>query len=385
MKRVYQYVPAIAGIVLILSGCGNKKAEINSGKNDTPETVTRINAAEEKKGTTVTVTESNAAKEELFPSSYNKESGNVKFSCQLEVPKEFEPDNFHDSTITGIRYIDRDKAYADYVEGKDIDTEYHYPSDDGIKPDDESYTLKDGTQVVINGSDGFIYATTDYSTYGAVMRENEAGASHDNFDFGSGEDSVGKVRQALSDLSYPVDEYKFNWFSISGEEHKSLQQAALENGVIGSENLQDDWTGKNEYEIYAWQIYGGLPVFPQIMTSASRLAWESYKIAPVSATYTENGFISLRADHPYMFEQSDDKVTFLPFDEIANAVAARYENILTDSAYTVNRAKLAYRVYLNEKQQFAAEPIWYFESSDDNGGAEVLLFNAETGKEIFLN
>ena len=51
----------------------------------------------------------------------------------------------------------------------------------------------------------------------------------------------------------------------------------------------------------------------------------------------------------------------------------------------MERAKLAVRVYYDEKQEYAAEPIWYFEVKDGYGNETVLIMNAVTGKEIYLD
>ncbi|MBQ7372927.1 MAG: hypothetical protein IJW67_13795, partial [Blautia sp.] len=233
--------------------------------------------------------------------------------------------------------------------------------------------------------DGLNYFNPEAGVYNQVMRATEKGASRDNFDFATGDSLVEQVTQALADVSYPVNEFQFSWFSLSGEEHKQLEQDALENGMIEKENMQGDWNGKDEYEIYAWQMYDNLPVFPQLMTTAISRAFESYQKAPVTAMVTRHGMQSLVAQLPYSFMETDEIVSFLPFSKIAAAVEDHYEKILTEQTYIVNRAKLALRVYLDEKQDLQAEPIWYFEVSDNSGRVEVVLIQAETGKEIYLN
>ena len=52
--------------------------------------------------------------------------------------------------------------------------------------------------------------------------------------------------------------------------------------------------------------------------------------------------------------------------------------------HTVTRAKLPIRTYYDEKQDIAAEPIWYFEVTDGEA-VEIVLINAINGNEIFLN
>lgn len=313
------------------------------------------------------------------------DTGNVKFDCSVEVSEEFDPENFYLPQVMGMQYIDGDAACKTYVEGQEIREEYHYPSEKENVPDDDVYILTDGTQVSVSGTGGFNYATEESSYYHRVMRKNETGASKAEFAFGKGEDCVANAKEKLAALAFPTDEYRFSWFSLSGEEHQKLEQEGLEAGSIGEEDVQPDWTDKDEYEIYAWQTYGGLQVLPEIMTTTNKRAFESYQRAPVSAAYTKNGCVCLAAGVPYCFEKTDKKAVFLPFGEIAAAVEKRYENLLTDSPVTVTRAKLVLRIYREEKQNMlAAAPVWYFETSGQEENPEVLLFDAMSGKEIYL-
>ena len=78
-------------------------------------------------------------------------------------------------------------------------------------------------------------------------------------------------------------------------------------------------------------------------------------------------------------------VSLKPFDEVASVVQDKFESILNDAVYEVTRAKFYTRVYLNEAQQYVAEPVWYFEVIENNSSKSLTLIHAETGKEIFLN
>lgn len=322
---------------------------------------------------------------EFFPGDCHEDMETVKFDCSLEIPEEFDAENFYLPRVTGMQYIDISTAYKNYVEGKEVKESYHYPSEKEGEPDEDIYILADESQVSICGEAGFNWKTKEISRYIQAMRTNEAGASHDSFSFGTGESCIDDLKEKLNDIGFPTGEFRFSWFSLSGEEHKALEQEKLESGEIGEENVQEDWTDKNEYEIYAWQTYGGLQVLPQWMTTSGLRALESYQKAPVYATYTENGCLGMCADNAYKFEKTEEKISFLPFGKIVDAVEKRYENLLADTVSTVRRAKLVIRIYMDEKQEYAAAPVWYFEVADEDGNTEVLLFDAASGEEIYLS
>lgn len=323
--------------------------------------------------------------QEAFPESYTGGTETVKFDCTLEVSDNFNINEFYLPEITGKQYLDSDAVYSQFIEGQDVSETYSSDSDKENVPGDDMYVLADGTSVTISGVDGFIYSTPSLSIYDAVMRSSEKGASKEDFSFDTGDNCVEKIKESLKGIGYPIDEFNFDWFSLSGEEHKELEQEAAENGSISQDEVHEDWTDKNSYEIYAWQMYEGLPVLSEWFTLTMSRALESYQKAQVQAVYTADGCISLMANIPYKVEKTEELAKFLTFDEIAGAVETRYDNLMTDSVYTINRAKLMLRVYYNEEQEYEIEPVWYFESTDTDGNLEILMFNALTGEEIFLN
>lgn len=102
------------------------------------------------------------------------------------------------------------------------------------------------------------------------------------------------------------------------------------------------------------------------------------------AVCSTRGIESLRVYGLYDFQEDGENVPLKGFDEIAATVETKYENLLDESTYTVTRAKFYERAYINEDQQYTAEPIWYLEINDNNSQKYVMLVNAETGKEIYL-
>lgn len=327
-----------------------------------------------------------SAEDSLFPKTYTETTEHVKFDCELEIPEEFDAESFYLPIADGVQYLNGDAAYQKYVEGETVAETYEYQSGDPELPDSSHYILADGTSVSIYG--GFSYSRPEASIFRQVMRESEVGASQENFSFGTGEECISQVKEALAEMDFPVEEYAFYWFSLSGEEHAALEEERLAEGSIGEENRKEGgWEAdESEYEIYAWQMYQGLPVFLHYMSGNMQAAFESYQIAPVTACFSKDGMLSLSAAEPYILEASEERAVFLPFSEIAGKVIEKYDRLLLEeeSLYTVERAKLAVRMYVDGQSQYAAEPIWYFEVNNNMTYTEVLMFNAVTGEEIYL-
>ncbi len=189
-------------------------------------------------------------------------------------------------------------------------------------------------------------------------------------------------------MGCPVEQYRFDWFSTSGEEHASLEAQLVEAQMLDSQNRkQDGWSEADDsYDIYAWQIYEELPVFPLVLTQSKRYIGDTYKLAPLAAVYTAQGALSISMSSPtFEFEKTDEIVPFLLFGDIADVVVQKYEELLEDEniVHTVTSAKLVLRTFYDESQKIEAEPVWYFQVSDGTN-TEPLLVQAITGEEIPL-
>lgn len=371
-KSIKQGATAIC-LCMCLSGCGKVSGDKIVSPGQQTEAVSQAEENIEQ-----------SEKTDFFPESYSKQTEKVRFECQLEVPENFDVSDFHNPDITGELSNDYDKIYAKYVEGK-VTTEEHHDGQDGKRMD--AYIFSDGSVAWISDTEGFTYSVPALSRYEAVVRSSERGAPKDNFAFSTGDDCTKQVKDTLKSIGLPVDEYQLGWFSNSGNEYSTLEQQALKDGMIDSRNVsQDGWTEADDsYEIYGWQTYEGLQVLPWLMTSAMSRAVESYKRAPVSALYTQQGMLSLAlTDQPFIFKPGEKMSEFLPFPEIADAVVQKYDSLLDDTVYTVSRAKLVLNTYHDDNRQLEAEPVWYFEVT---GGSsmEIVLINAVTGSEIYLN
>lgn len=373
MNHICRYGTIVLGVMTLLTGCS--KDAVEKEKTITKaKTEVNTEAAAKMEVTT---------DEAFFPSSYTGGTEKVKFDFTLEIPEEFDPLNFYIPKINGLQYIDQNTAYDKYVKDKEIQEQYIYPNDENNPTEQKTYIFPDGK--IIGLDTGFYYWEEVCSYYVQAARPTEKGASQEQFSFDSAEECINKVKSTLSEMAYPVDEFKFSWFSMNSKEYQNLEQENIANKSIEIDKAKESWTdADNVYEIYAWQIYGGLPVFPQQMTVRMGRAFESYQKAPLSGEYSEKGMLSLVAQAPYIFEKTNEVATFLTFPEIVSVVEKKYDNLLDDVVYNVNRAQLAIRIYFDETQKYAATPIWYFEVADDNGNTVVVLVNALSGEEIFL-
>ncbi len=364
-------------LCMILSGC-NGKTERNEpvkSKAAEMEEIRNTEAPSKEQG-------------DIFPKSYNNSTEKVKFECELEVPEKFKASEFClPKEVELYNCLNKEAAYELFIGEQPVVEEYHYPQENGSAEED-IYILEDGTVLAFPSGADLNYHTETASVYQRVMREQEQGALKEDFSFGTGEEAVEKVKEILTETGYPVETYQFDWFSLSGKEHAELEQERLAQGSIGQESIkQDGWKeDENCYEIWAWQTYGGLPVLPQRMSAMNLRSFVNYQTAPLSAVYTEHGISGILAEMPYKIEAGEQQVKFLPFEEIAGKVISKYENLLDEAVYAVERAVLVLQVSYNTENRLIAVPAWYFEVDIENGDQEreILFFDAVSGEEIFI-
>lgn len=361
----------VMAFVVLLSGC--KKADGKSG-NTLDETQAEIN------------TEKNDSNSEatFFPVSYEGGTEKVTFDVTLEIPETFDPSDFYLPKVEGLQCVDQEAATKIGVGDQEVKDQLMYPKNENYIADQYYYFLADDTTVGIDT--GFSIFKEAASCYAQAAPQNERDASRETFSFGTAENYIRQIKEMLSAMDYPTEELRFDWFSVNKDEYQELEKQYLAENMIEPDKTKGEWLDSdNVYEIYAWQVYGGLPVFQEYTTTRIGRAFESYQKAQVSATCSEQGILSLTAIAPYKFVPTQEKAEFLPFSDVAAVVEQKYENLLDEAVYTVYRAKLALRIYYDTAQQYAAEPVWYFEARDSDGKETVILVNALTGKEIYMD
>ena len=289
-----------------------------------------------------------------YAQTYEKESesGKVRFQCELEVPENWNGKEIPKFILESVHFVDSEKTYANFVEGKEILEHYNTPASD-LYPEENYYVLADGTNVGIGMEFG---VSTEKSAYyaqiGVTNTENMEKFTSATESIVNDQDAVQKVKETLENAGYAVENLVFQTSSLSADILREIENQYVAEGLLEESKRKPEWTNEDDVCIvYARQTVSGIPVYP---------------------------------DGLYDFQEDGENVPLKGFDEIAATVETKYENLLDESTYTVTRAKFYERAYINEDQQYTAEPIWYLEINDNNSQKYVMLVNAETGKEIYL-
>lgn len=378
MKKKIRLAGLLLCIFVFASGClGNKEMEMTEKEEDLKE--------EERKEETEMKADSFA----MFPEQYDavSESGKVRFHCFVEVPENEIGKTVYETSVTGKRRCDRKTAWNLYSEGKEVDRKHETPADAG-REEEDFYIFTDGS--FLGTGNGMNYGTDQlkyYTNAGALNADYQERFEQDEVTFKSSQECIEVIKDALEELGYQTQNFIFRSYPLAFDTLKELEEECVIGGYIAEKDRKDSWTQEDDaYVIYAYQINDGIPVFHELMSLSRHMAYDNAGNAPVRAIYSTRGLEEFIAyDQIYDFQTNDTMVSLKPFDEVASVVQDKFESILNDAVYEVTRAKFYTRVYLNEAQQYVAEPVWYFEVIENNSSKSLTLIHAETGKEIFLN
>lgn len=374
MKKYPMILAGTLGMMLIFSGCSSKSGEgehLDIRVQKEQETEAQKEIGEDAADTT-------KLEGMEFPETYEKESENVIFQCEVEVPEEVRTAPVYQVSVQK-KYPDAEQVMKEYIEGKDIQNEEYYPSEDG-SPEYYVYELADGSR--INIDTGFSYGSALYSYYSNAGFSNEETYVEGELSFASGEQAVKEIEKMLDQAGFSEQDFLFSWQALSGEAIGQKEEEMVQLGEIQPENGKGSWSQEDDaYLVWAYQKFQGLPVFHEYMSMSSSWAYDISSNAPVVGIYSKRGVESCIEMALYDFVKSEEVVLLKPFEEIAAVVEEKYNSLLSDSQYTVTRAKLYERVYENEQQNLVAEPFWYFETLDNEGTKLVTLINAQTGLE----
>lgn len=173
---------------------------------------------------------------------------------------------------------------------------------------------------------------------------------------------------------------KFSKHSLQAEKallEKQFRKLGVENLVVQKCYDLDEctyWMGLQE-----WQ---GMPVFTTIFYEGMNDEW-----MPIQVLYTPEGVELASIMYCFRFEQKNEKIEFLPFDEIVKSLEQEYAMILTDKKHDVVGVELYFWTDVNqEESEYKMEPVWIFTMHEYRDGKEEdyreyqEMIHAETGR-----
>lgn len=324
-----------------------------------------------------------------FPETYKLEKENVVFHATVEVPQNFEPDSLKRSTADTIR-IDGENAFEYFCKGQEITESYEDPVTG------EFYRkLADGSSFSYIPPGYIVYLSENMPYYWGAFRyydNREDYAQEKSFSFFSKEECAEELVRVIEEAGYGAVFLGYEFYYL---DHATMEKNELhENFTTGesdSSKYKRCWSQEDDaYQIYAMQELQGLPVYHSMLS----LPEDDDNGCLISGIYSSRGIENLSIIDVFQFYETDEKIELLPFEDCAEKVLEKYNRLLTESIFTVNRATLYQYIERDKKtgKNQRVIPIWYFDVFEEGPDTEnpeekimrdrVMLVNAETGEEI---
>lgn len=324
-----------------------------------------------------------------IPDKFMKLEGNVTFDTQIDMGKEF-PMVLYSASA---KKMEHDTIFNRLFEQVQITEEQtlDMDNDDGSKGKAYYYTGNNGEKLSITDS-GIRYYTPDsyYILNSFQLKEydenyNAGQYSPDrDFSFETRTGALKKVMEGLEQLGVHLDNaYGYNSYSLDYQTLKDLEYVIDQDGNKDIANYKPGWSeADNCYYFCIWQEASGLPV-----------AYKYTDIfgynAPIQVIYSERGFEMIHVDKTFHFTSKETQPLLKPFEQVAASVTKKYNDLLTDSTYTVTKASLCNWAMKNKQNQYEVMPVWVLDITEQSNHTDDsyhinMVIDAQTAKELII-
>lgn len=359
MRRKNSWV-LILSVLLFLGGCVNRSDSVKNDKN-------------------IETTE--------FPDIYEKISGKVIFQTRIKMPENVNMEELYESTVT-LKLPDQKKVKEYFA--KDWETKgYKEVFDEkGSNGEPDYYHVLTTDHYGLSIRKGVSYNTPNYYFYNNTLKYDERdnltpeyfeAEGLKNFDV---QECLEQAKEVISDIGYPVENLEtktaFLPCTLLEEKENWVDNA----GNIITEYYKDSWTQEDDACLFLMhQNYQGLPVYHNWVLGDNKDA-----NAPIQVLWSRRGLEELNIAYYFEFKTTGETHLLKNFDVIAETVEEKFNEILSESTYTVTDATLYQMVKSGEeRQKYTVEPVWILditETLEKQSYSFEMLVDAVTGKEV---
>lgn len=373
MKKIIVYL--LFGLIFLgCVGCRKTDKVIEEIQEETYKSDTDL-YQDQRENTEVTLISYN------FPDTYSMEVENVIFNMKVTVNDEVLDNGLYKTTAFSQK-IDGDKAYnilfngVEIKDSTEVETEYgkqiHY-----IGTNDEIFHMTKDSVSMSNSLYRHIINT--FSMEGSDYNADEY-LTGKEFAFMSIVNAYQDVVDTASEFGMDVSG-SYNCYSLDYEKMKENEYAIDHKGKEDISSYKDNWTEEDNCYFFAIHQmlqdcivqYPIADVFKEVCDAN----------APVQALYTKNGLEMLSVRNIFTFKQTKEPLLLKDFEEIADAIANKYNMILADSKYEVTEAELFWRPMESGEESFEMIPAWEITVLEVSSGRTLHMYvNAVTAEEI---
>ena len=351
-------------LALMLSGCG--KAEEKGEQVQSEENAETVQSTEQPYD---------------FLEAYSNTMENVTFTTEIIVNDGVREKGLY-STKAYLQKLDAEKAFeklfgeSEVIEQREFDLEggkeRYYRGSNG-----ESLSTRPNGLFMMKPL--FIHALNTFSLEGEDYN-GDLYLTGEEFEFMGIEEAYETLKKEISEFGLDI-EGQYHCYSLN---YKTMEENEYAMGHDGKEDpsvYKDEWTAEDNGYFFAihQEVQDCVVQYP--------VADAFFKIsdanAPIQIFYTKNGIEHLDISNIFTFEESDEQLYLKSFDEIAAAIAKKYNMLLTESEYEVTKAELFWRPVETEEEYYEMLPAWEVTVLEKAAQRTFEMYiNAVTAEEI---
>ena len=205
-----------------------------------------------------------------------------------------------------------------------------------------------------------------------------------DFDFASREEAKESILKELDSLGAGLgSEYFLNMYSLDYETMKENEEVLDMDDGIDKSAYKPNWSSKdNCYYLCIRQSVNGIPVGHKYSDVDADI--NEYN-SPIQLLYSSSGIEFLNIDRMFDFYDKNEEVVLADMDKVSACIAKKYNDILNEATYSVNKLELHYICVKESESEYKVYPAWVVTMSEIGDDTPFqMIIDAQTAKEIIL-
>lgn len=330
----------------------------------------------------------------IFPEHYKKKvDESLSFDVTVCVDEKVDTDNFYNATAK-MKTLDKERIVP-YFMGENAvlvqESEISMYCGDGYgqiyKDEEKELVITDNFFSYYKIPDSDCIFTTFYTDENTEEYNADLYSLDSDLDFMPREEAWSQVIDCMEVLGIDLtDVVQRATYSLDMETMEREEICIDVDGNIVESEMNQEWSKENEgYYYFIEQSNQGIPIY-----YINQFEGEYVDRVKLRIFQTKNGIVGINFDGWYDVELGEEKLRFLPFEEIMNVIEKKYSGTIMTNPLTVKKATLYTFPMQTSESTYVLVPVWACtieeELADNQGGTYTqniyMPINAITGEEM---
>ena len=326
-------------------------------------------------------------------------SSGVIMDAEVSVPKGI---NYGSMPVYSVSMLEVpvEQFYQLFMKNKKIEQENEQSTEEKIGNGMfKYYVAEDGSNLTYNGGVFLYYSSAAYSNINISLEDDEKKEETFKKDFGfeNREESAEKIKKILRSLGietyaeYECYSLDYQWLQ---EKNDAREQDIPDEKRADNSGIETVWN--EDLNAYFFKFVAAIDNMP-VTNEVREVKDFVIPATDIEVVYTKNGIEQITISDCFKMNEEKYQTPIKNVDEIISRLDEKYNSIILDGKYTVEKIQLEYiPLETTEANSYELIPAWRFyvghemniQNKDDSSKTELykmptqVLFNAIDGTEI---